>query len=144
MVFSKSQVPVGFSQLVSQSNKFFNTPELLQKMYQYRTTKLWISPAKLKKADKKLVDEIVRISEALSVKVLETSSELIKLQPIKVKNRYKNLIFGIYISYFDDPDRILLDFRLFKGCGLDFRRHFISISAALKKLEDRDMKNIQV
>merc|ERR1712066_1016016 len=106
-------------------------------MTQFRTTKIWISQEKLDKVNKKIGEEILRVAEALDVLVLDQTVEYMKLQPIKVKDRWRQLTFAVYITDFEAQNRILLDFRLLKGCGLDFRRHFISIKAALKKLVDK-------
>jgi len=124
LYLSKSQIPAGFSQYLSQNNT-----QAYKSLFSHKSTKININLAKL---DSSVIKELITVCDGLDLKILSYSNADLKLQPKKIKNRHNPLIFKIFLHKFND-DEVMLDFRLAKGDGLDFKRHFLSIKAAMRK-----------
>merc|ERR1712088_499684 len=122
LYLSKSQVPSGFSQYFSQN------AEEYKKLFRHKGTKIWVSSSKFSSCSQWL-SEVASICEALDIHC-EKLEGCLKLTPKKVKHRHNPLIFKANLLVINQEK--MLDFRLSKGYGLDFKRHFLSIKEALK------------
>ena len=142
---TKSQIPAGFSQFMSQKYK---------ESYQFptRCTKMFINLQKVATIEsqsgknRSLSEIFENICDTLGLIIVNRDSQKLVLMPTKTASmNVKPTKFKVYIN---DTIEVqgkdggvkslkLLDFRLCEGCGLDFKRHFIALEASLKKYSDK-------
>jgi len=142
---TKSQIPAGFSQFMSQKYK---------ESYQFptRCTKLFINLQKVATIEsqsgknRSLSEIFENICDTLGLIIVNRDNQKLVLMPTKTGSmNVKPTKFKVYINDKIEvqgkdgavKDLKLLDFRLCEGCGLDFKRHFIALEASLKRYSDK-------
>merc|ERR1711881_117366 len=84
-----------------------------------------------------------KVLHDLNLVIISKDANRLMLQPAKVANNAAvPTQFIVHVNKKLNTKEVkLLDFRLSKGCGMDFKRHFVAIHAAMKKfiVSDRDL-----
>merc|ERR1711976_395830 len=117
--------------------------------YQFptRQTKIFINLEKVQDVESKnnknrsLSEVFEDICEKLGLIITNRDPEKVVLMPTKNASMYvKPTKFKVYINEtieVQGKNLKLLDFRLCGGSGLDFKRHFVALEAALKKYSEK-------
>ena len=88
-----------------------------------------------------LLEVFEQICDKLNIIITNKDKEKIVLMPAKnASMTVTPTKFKVYINEtieIQGKNLKLLDFRLCSGCGLDFKRHFVAMEAALKKYSEK-------